>query len=165
MYVIGCHILINIISDLHIEHYGHGHVRYSSETCRGGWPWSGSHGQCKLYDGSVPWLGLIGFVQMRDNMRMSQDKRRMSAMQFKQERYQMEQEMNHLRMQLSSSDRERQAIAVQLREMQLHCQNIKDQFEARDVENSLNETEMADQILQSEKQIEQLKSSNLLLVR
>ena len=48
--------------------------------------------------------------------------------------------------------------------MQLHCQNLKDQFEARDVENSLNETEMADQILQFEKQVEQFKSANLSLV-
>jgi predicted nucleic acid-binding Zn-ribbon protein len=101
---------------------------------------------------------------MRDNMRMSQDKRRMSTVQYKQDRNQMEQEMNYLRSQLSSSDQERQAIAVQFREMQLRCQDLKDQFEARDVENSLNEAEMADQILQSEKQIEQLKSSNLSLV-
>jgi predicted nucleic acid-binding Zn-ribbon protein len=83
----------------------------------------------------------------------------MSTMQYRHERNQMEQEMNHLQEQLSSSDRERQAITTQLREMQLYCQNLKDQFEARDVENSLNESEMADQILQSEKQIEQLKSS------
>jgi predicted nucleic acid-binding Zn-ribbon protein len=101
---------------------------------------------------------------MRDNMRMSQDKRRMSTIQYKQERNQIEQEMNHLRMQLSSSDQERQAFTMQLREMQLHCQNLKDKFEASSVENNLNEMEMAEQILQSEKQIEQLKSSNLSLV-
>lgn len=88
----------------------------------------------------------------------------MSTMQYRQERNQMDREMSHLQAQLSSSERERQAIGMQLREMQLHCQNLKDQFEARDVENSLNETEMADQILQSEKQIEQLKSANLSLV-
>ena len=101
---------------------------------------------------------------MRDNMRISQDKRKMSTMQYKHDRNQMEQEINYLRMQLSSSDQERQVAAMQLRDIQLQYQNLKDQFEARDVENSLNEAEMADQILQSEKQIEQLKSSNLSMV-
>ena len=101
---------------------------------------------------------------MRDSIRMSQDKRRMSAVQYRQDRNQMEQEMNHLRVQLSSSDRERQTITMQLQEMQMHCQNLKDQFEARDVQNTLNETEMADQILQFEKQVEWLKSVNLLMV-
>lgn len=88
----------------------------------------------------------------------------MSAVQYRQDRNQMEQEMNHLRVQLSSSDRERQTITMQLQEMQMHCQNLKDQFEARDVQNTLNETEMADQILQFEKQVEWLKSVNLLMV-
>lgn len=88
----------------------------------------------------------------------------MSTMQYKHDRNQMEQEINYLRMQLSSSDQERQVAAMQLRDIQLQYQNLKDQFEARDVENSLNEAEMADQILQSEKQIEQLKSSNLSMV-
>lgn len=97
---------------------------------------------------------------MRDNMRISEDKRK----QYKRDLNQMEEEINHLRTQLSSSDRERQAVAIQFRGLQLHCQDLKDQFEARDVENSLNETAMADQILQSEKQIEQLKSSNISLV-
>ena len=101
---------------------------------------------------------------MRDSIRMSQDKRRMSAVQYRQDRNQMEQEMNHLRVQLSSSDRERQTITMQLQEMQMHCQNLNDQFEARDVQNTLNETEMADQILQFEKQVEWLKSVNLLMV-
>ena len=101
---------------------------------------------------------------MRDSIRMSQDKRRMSAVQYRQDRNQMEQEMNHLRVQLSSSDRERQTITMQLQEMQMHCQNLKDQFEARDVQNTLNEMEMADQILQFEKQVEWLKSVNLLMV-
>lgn len=101
---------------------------------------------------------------MRENMRMSLDKSRMNTMRYKQERNQKEQEMNNLRAQLSRTDRERQANAVQLREMQLHCQNLKDQFEARDVENNLIETEMAEQILQFEKQVEQLKSANHSLV-
>lgn len=101
---------------------------------------------------------------MRKNMRMSLDKGKMNTIRYKQERNQMEREMNNLRAQLCSTDEERQAIAAQLREMQLHCQNLKDQFEARDVENNLNETEMADQILQFEKQVEQFKSVNLSLV-
>ena len=88
----------------------------------------------------------------------------MSTIQYKRDRDQMEQEINLLRTQLTSSDQERQAAAKQLRDMQLHYQNLRDQFEARDVENSLNEAEMADQILQSEKQIEQLKSSNFSMV-
>jgi predicted nucleic acid-binding Zn-ribbon protein len=88
----------------------------------------------------------------------------MSTMQYKHDRNLMEQEINYLRMQLSSSDQERQVAAMQLRDNQLQYQNLKDQFEARDVENSLNEAEMADQILQFEKQIEQLKSSNLSMV-
>jgi Skp family chaperone for outer membrane proteins len=101
---------------------------------------------------------------MRENMRISLDKGRMSNTRYKQERNQMEQEMNKLRTQLCSSDRERQAIAAQLHEMQLDCKNLKDQFEARDVENSLNEMEMAEQILQFEKQVEQYKSAKLSLV-
>ena len=101
---------------------------------------------------------------MRENMRMSQEKGRTYTMRYKQERSQIEQEMNNLRAHLCSSDRERQAIAVQLRDMQLHCQNPKDHFEAREVENNFNETEMADQILQFEKQVEQFKSANLSLV-
>ena len=43
---------------------------------------------------------------MRDNMHMSQDKRRMSTVQYKQDHNQMEQEMNYLRLQLFSSDQE-----------------------------------------------------------
>ena len=97
---------------------------------------------------------------MRENMHMSLDKGRMNTMRCKQERNQMEQEMNKLQAQLSRTDRERQANAVQLREMQLHCRNLQDQFEVRDVENDLNETEMAEQILQFEKQVEQLQSAN-----
>ena len=88
----------------------------------------------------------------------------MNAIQYKQERHQMEQEMNDLRAQLSSSGREREAFAAQLREMGLHLQNLKDQFEAKDVENNLNETEMAEQILQYEKEVEHYKSTNLSLV-
>lgn len=88
----------------------------------------------------------------------------MSSVRYKLERNQMEQEMNHLRVQLSSSNQDRQAIAAQFCEMQSHYQNLKDQFEAREVENNLNETEMADQILQFEKEVEQFKSANLSLV-
>ena len=101
---------------------------------------------------------------MRENMRMALDKGRMNTTRHKQEHNQMEREINSLWVQLCSSDRDRQAAAAQLHQMQLHCQNLKDQFEARDVENSLNETEMADQILQFEKQVEQFKSANLSLV-
>lgn len=95
---------------------------------------------------------------------MAQDKRRMTIIQYRRERSQMEKEMNDLRAQLSSSGRERQAFAAQLREMELRFQNLKDQFEAKDVENNLNETEMAEQILQFEKENEKYKSTNLSLV-
>ena len=101
---------------------------------------------------------------MRENMRMALNKGRMNTTRHKQERNQMEQEMNNLWAQLCSSDQDHQAAAAQLHQMQLHCKNLRDQFEARDVENSLNETEMADQILQFEKQVEQFKSANISLV-
>jgi hypothetical protein len=101
---------------------------------------------------------------MQECLRMAQDKRRMTIIQYRRERSQMEKEMNDLRAQLSSSGRERQAFAAQLREMELRFQNLKDQFEAKDVENNLNETEMAEQILQFEKENEKYKSTNLSLV-